>query len=132
MDPPSKYKFSSSPILRVSQVLPFSPLYSILFSIIMLWHRLLASTALFAGAFSFSTSYVLHEKRSISLPHKRQRVDGDAIVPIRIGLRQSNLHTGYERLMDVSHPTSKNYGKHLSKEEVHSIFAPADETHPTL
>ena len=71
---------------------------------------------------------MLHEKRSVSLPHKRERVDGDAIIPVRIGLRQSNLHTGYDRLMDVSHPTSKNYGKHLSKEEVHSIFAPADET----
>ncbi|CZR58159.1 related to serine protease [Phialocephala subalpina] len=94
----------------------------------MLWHRLLASTALFAGALSVSTSHVLHEKRSVSLPHRRQRVDGDAIVPVRIGLRQSNLHTGYERLMDISHPASKNYGKHLSKEEVHSIFAPADET----
>jgi tripeptidyl-peptidase I len=94
----------------------------------MLWHRLLASTALIAGALSVSTSHVLHEKRSVSLPHKRHRVDGDAIVPIRIGLRQSNLHTGYERLMEVSHPASEKYGKHLSKEEVHSIFAPAAET----
>ena len=94
----------------------------------MLWQNLLASTFLFAGAFSVSISHVLHEKRSVSLPYNRQRVDGDAIVPVRIGLRQSNLHTGYERLMDVSHPSSKNYGKHLSKAEVHSIFAPADET----
>ena len=30
--------------------------------------------------------------------------------------------------MDVSHPSSKNYGKHLSKEEVHALFAPAEET----
>lgn len=30
--------------------------------------------------------------------------------------------------MEVSHPDSENYGKHLTKEEVHSIFAPADET----
>ena len=30
--------------------------------------------------------------------------------------------------MDISRPASKNYGKHLSKEEVHAIFAPADET----
>jgi tripeptidyl-peptidase-1 len=64
----------------------------------MLWHRLLASTALFAGALSISTSHVLHEKRSVTLPYKRQRVNGDSIVPIRIGLRQSNLHTGYDRL----------------------------------
>lgn len=93
----------------------------------MLWHGLV-STALFAGAFSISTSHVLHEKRTVSVPHKRQRVDSEAIIPVRIGLRQNNLDSGYDRLMEVSHPTSANYGKHLSKEEVHSIFAPADET----
>ena len=64
----------------------------------MLWYQLLASTALFAGVLSIPTSDVLHEKRSASLPYARQRVDGDAIVPVRIGLRQSNLHTGYDRL----------------------------------
>ncbi|KAE8441402.1 hypothetical protein EG329_004991 [Mollisiaceae sp. DMI_Dod_QoI] len=94
----------------------------------MLWHRLLASTLLFTGVLSVPTGHVLHEKRSTSLFYKRQRIDSDAIIPVRIGLRQSNLHTGYERLMDISHPSSENYGKHLSKEEVHSIFAPADET----
>lgn len=30
--------------------------------------------------------------------------------------------------MDVSDPASQNYGKHLSKGDVHSIFAPTDET----
>ncbi|KUJ15281.1 putative protease S8 tripeptidyl peptidase I [Mollisia scopiformis] len=94
----------------------------------MLWCHILLSSALLVGVFSSPTGHVLHEKRSVSLSHKRQRVDGDSIVPVRIGLRQSNLHTGYERLMEVSHPTSKNYGKHLSKEDVHSIFAPAEET----
>jgi tripeptidyl-peptidase-1 len=94
----------------------------------MLWHRFLVNTVLFKTAFSISTSHVLHEKRSVPLPHTRQRVDSDSIIPVRIGLRQSNLHTGYERLMEVSHPASPNYGKHFSKEEVHSIFAPAVET----
>jgi tripeptidyl-peptidase-1 len=94
----------------------------------MLWSHLLASTTLVTVALTFSTSHVLHEKRASSLPHRRQRIDGDAIIPVRIGLRQNNLHTGYERLMDVSSPSSENYGKHLSKEEVHAIFAPALET----
>jgi tripeptidyl-peptidase-1 len=98
----------------------------------MLWHWIFISTALSTVALAVSTSHVLHEKRSISLPYQRERVDGHAIIPVRIGLRQSNLHTGYERLMDVSHPISANYGKHLSKEEVHSIFAPADETVSTV
>ncbi len=64
----------------------------------------------------------------MSLGYERQRVNGDAIIPIRIGLRQSNLHMGYEKLMEVSHPASEKYGQHLSKEEVHSLFAPAEET----
>ena len=35
---------------------------------------------------------MVHERRGISLRHhKRERVDPDAIIPIRIALRQSNL-----------------------------------------
>lgn len=94
----------------------------------MLWQSLLTGTALVTGVLSISTSHVQHEKRSASPISKRQRLDSDAIVPVRIGLRQSNLHTGYDRLMDVSHPESPNYGKHLSKEEVHDLFAPAEES----
>ncbi|TVY24505.1 Aorsin [Lachnellula hyalina] len=94
----------------------------------MLWQQVLANTALLTVALSLSTSPVVHEKRSVSLPGKRRRVHSDAIIPVRIGLRQNNLHTGYDRLMEVSHPGSMTYGKHLSKEEVHSLFAPADET----
>jgi tripeptidyl-peptidase-1 len=60
--------------------------------------------------------------------NRRERVHPDSIVPIRIGLKQSNLEIGYERLMDVSHPSSKNYGNHLSAAEVHELFAPAEET----
>lgn len=76
-------------------------------------------------------SHVLHEKRSADsnvFNLERRRVDYEAIIPIRIALKQSNLDSGYDRLMDVSHPSSDNYGKHLSAEEVHSIFAPAEES----
>lgn len=47
--------------------------------------------------------YTLHEKRS-SLPRlwaRGDRVNSDAIVPIRIGLTQSNLENGYAHLMEV-------------------------------
>jgi tripeptidyl-peptidase-1 len=30
--------------------------------------------------------------------------------------------------VEISHPDSKNYAKHLSQEEVHSMFAPAEES----
>ena len=72
--------------------------------------------------------HVVHEKRSISgrwVP--TDRVHPDAIIPLRIGLTQSDLHTGMDRLMDVSHPSSSNYGKFLSAEEVHELFKPAED-----
>ena len=71
---------------------------------------------------------VIHERRSLPALDRRARVDPDSIVPVRIGLTQSNLDSGYERLMDVSHPLSKNYGQHLSAAEVHELFAPTNET----
>jgi tripeptidyl-peptidase-1 len=47
--------------------------------------------------------HVLHEKRE---RHgldwvKGDRVEGDAVLPVRIGLTQNNLGNGYEYLMDV-------------------------------
>ncbi|TVY83821.1 Aorsin [Lachnellula suecica] len=94
----------------------------------MLWQHILVSSTLFAGTLSISASHVLHEKRSTPFIQKRQRVDGNAVIPVRLGLRQQNLHTGYERLMEVSDPASERYGKHLSKEQVNSIFEPAEAT----
>jgi tripeptidyl-peptidase-1 len=70
---------------------------------------------------------VVHEKRDTPHSHSRIRLDNDAIIPIRIALRQNNLHTGHDYLMDVSHPSSKNYGKHWTAEEVHDHFAPSEE-----
>lgn len=55
-------------------------------------------------------------------------MDPNSIIPVRIGLKQSNLDSGYDRLMDVSHPSSRNYGKHLSAARVRELFAPAEET----
>ena len=75
-----------------------------------------------------AADHVVHEKRELPSYDARRRLEPDAIIPLRIALRQNNLHTGYDRLMDVSHPTSTNYGKHLSAEEVHDIFAPTEET----
>lgn len=48
-------------------------------------------------------NHVSHEKRSTGYTQysKRSRVDSDAVLPIRIGLKQSGLEKGYERLMDV-------------------------------
>ena len=71
---------------------------------------------------------VIHEKRTVVSSSKRARVDGDAIIPIRIGLRQGNLDHGYDAVMNVSDPQSPNYGKHWSLEDVREYFAPSDES----
>ena len=72
---------------------------------------------------------VLHEKREVTNDRLRRasRVDSNAIIPIRIALTQSNLENGYAHVMDVSHPSSENYGKHWSQEKVHKTFAPSEE-----
>lgn len=78
-----------------------------------------------------AASYVLHETRGdVPRGHwkRGERVDSDAIIPLRIGLTQTNLHLGYDRLMDVSHPSSPNFGRHLTAEEVHDLFAPHEKT----
>lgn len=81
-----------------------------------------------------SSSYVLHESRRAGdvsrgrLSKRHASPDSDAIIPLRIGLTQSNLHTGYDRLMDVSHPSSPNFGSHLTQDEVIELFAPKEET----
>lgn len=47
---------------------------------------------------------------------------------MRIGLAQSNLDRAHEKLMDVAHPASVNYGKHWTSEEVIDAFKPSEET----
>ncbi|MCJ1476780.1 hypothetical protein MMC13_005449 [Lambiella insularis] len=59
---------------------------------------------------------------------KGARVEGSAILPMRIGLVQTSLERGYDFLLEVSDPTSEKYGKYWSMEEVHDMFAPLEET----
>ncbi|TVY84969.1 Tripeptidyl-peptidase sed1 [Lachnellula suecica] len=75
--------------------------------------------------------FVLHEKRD-GAPHqwaKRTRAHPDEVLPVRIGLTQSNLHRAEEYILDVSDPRSPNFGKHWSAEKVANVFAPAKKTH---
>lgn len=61
-----------------------------------------------------SHSLVLHEKRSGLPQHwqKRSRAYSDFILPVRIGLRQQNLEHAERYLLDVSDPSSANFGVH--------------------
>jgi tripeptidyl-peptidase-1 len=80
------------------------------------------------------TSHVVHEKRDGAPAKwtKRSRMDPSAVLPVRVGLKQRNLHKGMEFLDSVSNPSSKNYGKHWSIEEVERTFAPSDETRQSV
>ena len=75
------------------------------------------------GAFALpkSSSHTVHEKRSIGSqwsPREDVQVRPDSRLPMKIGLKQSNLHLGHDLLMSMSDPTSDKYGQHMSPQEV--------------
>ena len=99
----------------------------------MLWKWLLTFSSFAAAAFAVPSDHVVHEKRDDSASSRwvrRERVRPHAILPVRIGLKQNeaNLDRAHDYLMDISHPSSINYGKHWTPEEVIDAFKPTDET----
>ncbi|KAF2163435.1 hypothetical protein M409DRAFT_37264 [Zasmidium cellare ATCC 36951] len=102
-----------------------------------MWRDLLISAHLYvatASAIVVPRSHVVHEERSQTAGRwvKRDRVTTDATLSVRIGLAQSNLEQGHDFLMDVSDPSSPNYGRHWTSEEVIDMFRPSDETIETV
>ncbi|KAI2616243.1 subtilisin-like protein [Hypoxylon sp. NC1633] len=78
---------------------------------------------------SIPETHIQHEKRTTAQARswtKVERAFPEALLPMRIGLKQGNLQSGHNLLMDISNPESKNYGKHLSAEEVVKFFAPPE------
>ena len=75
-------------------------------------------------------THILHEKREAAPQQwkKRSRVEPSVVLPVRIGLTQSNLDKGASLLDELSMPASQKYGQHLSAEEVHKLFAPKQES----
>ena len=85
----------------------------------------LAATAL---ALPTSPQHVLHEQLPLHQAHTtktRTRVHPSTIIPLRIGLKQSNLDSGYTSLLDISDPGSSNYGRYWTAEQVFSTYAPS-------
>jgi tripeptidyl-peptidase-1 len=73
---------------------------------------MLLSGSFLAGALALVTvceaaptasNYVLHEKRNFlsSSWTRRGRLEPNAKIPMKIGLKQQNLHLGYNYLLDV-------------------------------
>lgn len=100
----------------------------------MFANSFLLLAALVAGTLAIPTpdTSIVHEKRSGNHADKAARIRGDAVIPLRIALSQSNLDSAYSKLMDVSHPESADYGKHWTVEEVDATFAPSDSSVSTV
>lgn len=91
---------------------------------------LVVSIVTVALAAPASIKHVLHEKRT-HLPSGwdyHSSVDKSTVLPVRIGLSQSNMDRAHEMLMSVSDPESENYGNHWSSDQVAKFFAPSSET----
>ena len=85
-----------------------------------------------AAAEPILSPHVVLEKRTFN-PEARgwrltRRMEGDAVLPVKIGLAQRNLDSIEDLLMTVSHPDSPDYGKHWSVDKIVDHFAPATET----
>lgn len=74
-----------------------------------------------AAALPPSVNHVVLEKsRDLSswAPKADAKPDQRVILPVKIGLKESNIGLGHQLLMDIADPASKSYGKHMSLEEV--------------
>ncbi|KAI0266070.1 subtilisin-like protein [Gloeopeniophorella convolvens] len=92
--------------------------------------QLLAVCALASAAPSRRADHVIHERRAAEPVGwtKVRRVEADKTLPLRIGMKQQNLHMLDELLMSVSHPDSPSYGQHWTPDRVVDFFSPSDST----
>ena len=114
-----------------SHITPLSHPFAPYFPLPSLMHpsRSLFLALLFTHGYALPLNerVAIHESREIDATRLSQ-VDRNAILPLRIGLRQENLDDGYEHLLRVADPASPEYGKHWSREEVESMYAPSSQT----
>lgn len=87
-----------------------------------------------ASALTVPHNHVVHERRHLPHPQINKRMSSNAVLPMRIGLRQNEaaLEAAEEWLMDVSHPASAKYGQHWSSEEVVAAFSPPEDRVETV
>lgn len=77
-----------------------------------------------SSAALLSRNLVVHEKRG-GVPSgftMGSAAPPDQTLDLRVALVNSDISGLESRLYDVSTPSSSNYGKHLSKEEVCSLY----------
>lgn len=95
---------------------------------------LLATVAVLGDCSAIPHSHAVHEKRDSHSTRWTNigRAPANKVLPMRIGLAQSNLDDAHNYLTEISHPASPNYGKHWTSEQVINAFKPSDETVETV
>jgi tripeptidyl-peptidase-1 len=87
---------------------------------IMIFPITAAISILSIATASPTSRYVVHERREIGnsawVPVEA-KLNGRTIIPLSIDLTQRNLEKGHDFLMDISDPTSQNYGKNWTPEK---------------
>ncbi|KAL8280252.1 hypothetical protein RQP46_007366 [Phenoliferia psychrophenolica] len=93
----------------------------------MLLPTVFTTAALLSSALA---EHVIVEKRSAPAAdwQRSAAVDGNYIIPLRIGLVQSNLHRIEEELRAVSDPSSATYGQHWAAKDIAAFFQPSKES----
>jgi len=89
--------------------------------------EIVAVLALAGGSIaSPAQSYVVHERRPDrnSAWVKVGRLDGNIVLPVKVGLTQQNLDQGHDWLMEVSDPASAKFGQHWSLDKLKDTFKP--------
>ncbi|KAK5116014.1 hypothetical protein LTR62_000470 [Meristemomyces frigidus] len=99
--------------------------------IVQIFGGLLGLAAAAASA-SAPPGYVQHEKREHQPARWTKLERARGILPMRIGLVQTNLDRAHDHLMDLSHPDSANYGKHWTAQQVIDAFKPSQNTVQTV
>ncbi|APA09411.1 hypothetical protein sscle_05g041810 [Sclerotinia sclerotiorum 1980 UF-70] len=94
---------------------------------------LIVACSLLTGAIAAPASqkrHVVHERRDQEPRNWRREnpLHPDSHLPMRFAITQNNLHNAEAYLMDVSNPSSANYGKHWSAKKVAETFAPSAES----
>ncbi|KAH9833454.1 peptidase S8/S53 domain-containing protein [Rhodofomes roseus] len=95
---------------------------------------LIFTLSLIASGAPANSRTVVHESRN-HVPrgwNAIRRADPGLILPFRIGLAQPNIENIEAYLLDVSHPSSPNYGKHWAPGRIAETFRPSRESIDTV
>ncbi|EMC98058.1 hypothetical protein BAUCODRAFT_22902 [Baudoinia panamericana UAMH 10762] len=82
-----------------------------------------------AAPTTFTSHYAVKERHAVP---RGWTTAGPApaghVLNLQIGLRQSNQGVLQQHVLEVSDPSHKRYGQHLSADEVHALVSPSSET----